>query len=39
MPYEAPRAPEVIASGAEDDDAISRLVHMLGREARHKEAS
>jgi adenylylsulfate kinase len=39
MPYEAPRAPEVIASGAEDDDAIARLVHMLGREARHKEAS
>jgi adenylylsulfate kinase len=32
--YEAPRSPEVIATGGEDDDAVARLAHLLGRHAR-----
>jgi adenylylsulfate kinase len=36
--YEAPRSPEVIASGGHDDDAIARIAHLLGRDARHTVA-
>lgn len=37
--YEAPRSPEVIASGGHDDAAVARLVHLLDRESRHTVAS